>query len=51
MSGTNGDKSRFNRLRKHRVEQRIRIRELQKSMEQAKPAPASSTAKPKVPVA
>ncbi len=52
MSGTNGDKSRFHRQRKHKVEQRVRNRELQKSLaEQVKLAPASSGAKPKATVA
>jgi hypothetical protein len=52
MSGTNGDKSRFHRQRKHKVEQRVRNRELQMSLaKQVKATPASSGAKPKVTVA
>ena len=48
MSGINGDKSRFNRMRKHRIAQRIRNRELVKDLPQqgkAKTRPARATAK------
>lgn len=47
MSATNGDKSRFHRQRKHKVEQRIRNRELLKTLAPVKPASALSGAKPK----
>jgi len=48
MSGINGDKSRFNRVRKQRIAQRQRNRELLKNMtEQPKPAPTPSGSKPK----
>jgi hypothetical protein len=42
MSGVNGDKSRFNRVRKQKLARRIRNRELFKNAtEQGKPAVAS----------
>lgn len=48
MSGINGDKSRFNRVRKQRIAQRQRNRELLKNMPaQPKPASAPSGAPPK----
>jgi hypothetical protein len=43
MSGINGDKSRFNRLRKQKIARRLRNREMMKSLtEQKPPAGASS---------
>jgi len=48
MSGINGDKSRFNRIRKQKIARRQRTRELLKSAAmQAKSADTSSHAKPK----
>lgn len=47
MSGVNGDKSRFNRLRKQKLARRVRNREMFKSATvPAKPAAASSAKKP-----
>jgi len=47
MSGVNGDKSRFNRVRKQKLARRIRNRELFKSAAApAKPAAAGSLKKP-----
>ncbi len=47
MSGVNGDKSRFNRVRKQKLARRIRNRELLKSAgSQGKPAISSSQKKP-----
>jgi hypothetical protein len=49
MSGVNGDKSRFNRIRKQKLARRIRNRELFKSaVAPAKPAVAGSAKKPVV---
>jgi hypothetical protein len=49
MSGVNGDKSRFNRMRKQKLARRIRNRQLVKNAEmQAKPVAASSAKKPVV---
>ena len=45
MSGVNGDKSRFNRVRKQKLARRIRNRELFKNAAQAKPAISSSEKK------
>ena len=43
MSGVNGDKSRFNRVRRQKLARRIRNRELLKSAgSQGKPATSSS---------
>ena len=38
MSQTNGDKAKFNRTRKRRIEQRKRTRELQKGLDVRKPS-------------
>jgi hypothetical protein len=52
MSGINGDKARFHRERKQKIARRQRNRELLNvRKEPAKPAPASSGAKPKATVA
>jgi hypothetical protein len=49
MSGVNGDKSRFNRIRKQKLARRIRNRQLFKNAEMpAKPVAASSAKKPVV---
>jgi hypothetical protein len=49
MSGVNGDKSRFNRVRKQKLARRIRNRELFKKAEaQGKPAASGSEKKPVV---
>jgi hypothetical protein len=45
MSGVNGDKSRFNRVRKQKLARRIRNRELFKAASQAKPQAASGSHK------
>jgi hypothetical protein len=46
MSGINGDKSRFHRLRKQKIARRLRKREILKSLaDQGKTAPAASGAK------
>ena len=43
MSGVNGDKSRFNRVRKQKLARRIRNRKLfSQGATQAKPAPAAA---------
>jgi hypothetical protein len=48
MSGINGDKSRFHRERKQKIQRRKRTRELLKSLaEQPKSAAVPSAAKPK----
>jgi hypothetical protein len=48
MSAINGDKSRFNRVRKQRIALRQRTRELLKNMtSQPKPAAASAGSQPK----
>jgi hypothetical protein len=47
MSGVNGDKSRFNRVRKQKLARRIRNRQLlKKAVAQSKPAISSSEKKP-----
>ncbi len=47
MSGINGDKSRFNRVRRQKLARRIRNRELFKNAAlQGKPALSSSEKKP-----
>ncbi len=47
MSGVNGDKSRFNRVRKQKLARRIRNRQLLKNAApQAKPPVAGSQKKP-----
>jgi hypothetical protein len=47
MSGINGDKSRFNRIRRQKLARRIRNREMYKSAAlQGKPALSSSEKKP-----
>jgi hypothetical protein len=47
MSGVNGDKARFNRVRKQKLARRIRNRELlKKAGSQGKPAISSSEKKP-----
>jgi hypothetical protein len=47
MSGVNGDKSRFNRVRRQKLARRIRNRELFKhAASQGKPAVKSSDKKP-----
>jgi hypothetical protein len=47
MSGINGDKSRFNRVRKQKIARRLRKREILKSLaDQGKSAPLASTTKP-----
>jgi len=49
MSGVNGDKSRFNRVRKQKLARRIRNRQLFKNVAaQAKPAVSGSEKKPVV---
>jgi hypothetical protein len=49
MSGINGDKSRFHRERKQKIERRKRNRELLKSLvEQRNPVTGSSGSRPKV---
>jgi len=49
MSGVNGDKSRFNRVRKQKLARRIRNRQLLKNaVAPAKPAVAASAKKPVV---
>ena len=49
MSGVNGDKSRFNRMRKQKLARRIRNRKLFKGgVAPAKPAVAGSAKKPVV---
>ena len=49
MSGVNGDKSRFNRMRKQKLARRIRNRQLLKNaVLPAKPAVAGSAKKPVV---
>jgi hypothetical protein len=49
MSGVNGDKSRFNRVRKQKLARRIRNRKLFKNAEsQVKPAISGSEKKPVV---
>lgn len=45
MSGVNGDKSRFNRLRKQKLARRIRNRELFEKASQPKPPAASASHK------
>ena len=45
MSGVNGDKSRFNRLRKQKLARRIRNRELFEKASQTKPPTASASHK------
>jgi hypothetical protein len=45
MSGVNGDKSRFNRVRKQKLARRIRNRELFKTASQTKPTAASASRK------
>lgn len=44
MSAINGDKARFHRARKHRIEQRTRNRELVKKLA---PSPGKTAAQPK----
>jgi len=52
MSGINGDKSRFHRERKQKIERRKRNRELLKRLaEQRTPASASSGSRPKAVIA
>lgn len=47
MSGANGDKSRFNRIRRQKLARRIRNRELLKNAgAQGKPGISSSQKKP-----
>lgn len=47
MSGINGDKSRFNRIRRQKLARRIRNREMFKNASlQGKPALSSSEKKP-----
>lgn len=41
MSSKNGDKARYGRLRKKKIAQRVRMRELQKTLLKT-PAPAAS---------
>ncbi|MBZ5573707.1 MAG: hypothetical protein LAO09_17720 [Acidobacteriia bacterium] len=41
MSGINGDKSRFHRKRKQKIEQRRRTRELVKSLSEQRKSPAA----------
>jgi len=51
MSGINGDKSRFHRQRKHKIEQRIRTRELVKGLAEPRkspPVPPASASKARV---
>jgi len=48
MSGINGDKSRFHRIRKQKIARRNRKRELMKRLADAhQPATPASDAKPK----
>lgn len=48
MSGINGDKSRFHRIRKQKIARRIRNREMLKSLaEQRTPDAGSPAEKPK----
>ncbi len=52
MSGINGDKSRFNRVRKQNIARRMRNRKLLKNMAApAQPASAPARSAPKVVVA
>jgi hypothetical protein len=48
MSAINGDKSRFHRERKQKIERRKRNRELLKKLAERQSATASSGSKPKV---
>jgi len=48
MSGINGDKSRFHRIRKQKIARRGRKRELMKRLSETQPAAApTSDSKPK----
>ena len=48
MSGINGDKARFNRLRKQKIARRLRNQEMLKEMAApAKPAKSSKAVSPK----
>ncbi len=46
MSRINGDKSRFHRIRKQRVQQRLRNRELYNVMKNGSSEPARASGKP-----
>jgi hypothetical protein len=47
MSGINGDKSRFNRLRKQKIARRLRKQEILKTLGEQKAPAAGSNAAPK----
>ncbi len=47
MSGINGDKSRFNRLRKQKIARRLRKQEILKTLGEQNTAAAGSSGKPK----
>jgi hypothetical protein len=46
MSGSNGDKSRFHRDRKQKIERRQRNRKLLKNLEQQQKSPAKPAERP-----
>lgn len=47
MSGINGDKSRFHRQRKQKIQRRARNREMLKALAKQRPAMSASGAKSK----